>query len=224
MTIYRLHIYDGDYEVLHKRTYTLNVDLDGPGVDGLLDRQLQALTREARAANEPMDSPRLEVRDARTGAKMLDWTGPDADPDPGGGPVAEPKRTSASEPQRNPGSGNGADLILHTMSPTAVAVLLLLALVVDYMSVGPNSLRDRLAFLLAVPAVREGFNDSPLDKWTVGAATGAIEKLLDTTGGAYIAGASVNAVLGPLSGCWSFTQSGAYCRSRPARNWADSRR
>lgn len=86
------------------------------------------------------------------------------------------------------------------MSPTAVAVLLLLALVVDYMSVGPNSLRDRLAFLLAVPAIREGFNGSPLDQWTVGAARGAIEKLLDTTGGAYIAGASVNAVLGAAVG------------------------
>ncbi|MFC6017199.1 hypothetical protein ACFP2T_13405 [Plantactinospora solaniradicis] len=87
------------------------------------------------------------------------------------------------------------------MSPTAVAVLLLLALVVDYMSVGPNSLRDRLAFLMAVPAVREGFNDSPLDRWTVDSLTGLIEGLLDKTGSAYIAGASVNAVLGAAVGC-----------------------
>jgi hypothetical protein len=42
-------------------------------------------------------------------------------------------------------------------------VLLLLALVVDYMSVGPNSIRDRLAFLMGLVAVREGFNGSPLD-------------------------------------------------------------
>lgn len=88
----------------------------------------------------------------------------------------------------------------HTMSPTAVAVLLLLALVVDYMSVGPNSIRDRLAFFLAVPAIREGFNGSPLDQWTVGALTGLIEQLLDSTGTAYIAGASVNAVLGAAVG------------------------
>lgn len=87
------------------------------------------------------------------------------------------------------------------MSPTAVAILLLLALVVDYMSVGPNSIRDRVAFLLAVPAVREGFNGSPLDRWTVDALTGVIEELLDQTGGAYIAGASVNAVLGAAVGC-----------------------
>lgn len=88
----------------------------------------------------------------------------------------------------------------HTMSPTAVAVLLLLALIVDYMSVGPNSIRDRLAFLFALPAIREGFNGSPLDAWTVGAATSAIEELLNATDGAYIAGASVNAVLGAAVG------------------------
>ena len=91
--------------------------------------------------------------------------------------------------------------IPHTMSPTAVAVLLLLALVVDYMSVGPNSLRDRLAFLLAVPAIKEGFDGSPLDRWTVDAASNAIEGLLHQTGSAYIAGASVNAVLGAAVGC-----------------------
>ncbi|MFF0721361.1 hypothetical protein [Micromonospora sp. NPDC003816] len=92
------------------------------------------------------------------------------------------------------------------MSPTAVAVLLLLALVVDYMSVGPNSLRDRLAFFLAVPAIYEGFNESPLDQWTVGTATAFIEKLLDATGGAYIAGASINAILGALVGLlWIYT-------------------
>lgn len=90
--------------------------------------------------------------------------------------------------------------VAHTMSPTAVAVLLLLALVVDYMSVGPGSIRDRLAFALALPAIREGFNGSPLDQWTVGAASQAIEQLLDATGDAYIAGASINAVVGAIVG------------------------
>jgi hypothetical protein len=33
------------------------------------------------------------------------------------------------------------------MSPAAVAVLLVLALLVDYLSVGPDSLRDRAAFV-----------------------------------------------------------------------------
>lgn len=82
------------------------------------------------------------------------------------------------------------------MSPTAVAILLLLALLVDYMSIGPNSLRDRLAFVMAVPALKEGFDGSPADAKTVAAAGGAIQGLLDATGGAYIAGASVNAILG----------------------------
>lgn len=84
----------------------------------------------------------------------------------------------------------------HTMSPTGVAILLLLALLVDYMSIGPNSLRDRLAFLMAVPALKEGFDGSPADAKTVAALGGAIRGLLDSTGGAYIAGASVNAILG----------------------------
>ncbi|MCX4470431.1 hypothetical protein OOK41_31540 [Micromonospora sp. NBC_01655] len=75
MTIYRVHVFDGQYEVLHKRVITYQLDLEGPGVDGMLDRLLQALTRAARAENEPMDSPRLEIRDTRTGTTVLDWLG-----------------------------------------------------------------------------------------------------------------------------------------------------
>ncbi|MCX4470432.1 hypothetical protein OOK41_31545 [Micromonospora sp. NBC_01655] len=94
----------------------------------------------------------------------------------------------------------------HTMSPTAVAILLLLAIVVDYMSIGPNSLRDRAAFFMALPAIREGFNGSPADQKTVAAAGGVIQSLLDSTGGAYIAGASVNAILGAIIGLlWIYT-------------------
>lgn len=73
--IYRVHVFDGQYEVLHKRTLTQQLDLEGPGVDGILDRLLQALTRAAQADNEPMDAPRLEIRDARTGTTVLDWMG-----------------------------------------------------------------------------------------------------------------------------------------------------
>lgn len=82
------------------------------------------------------------------------------------------------------------------MSPTATAVILLLALVVDYMSVGPDSLRDRFAFLLALPGFRDGFNGSPIDQWTVQRLSEAIGYLLDQTGTAYIAGASINVLLG----------------------------
>lgn len=97
----------------------------------------------------------------------------------------------------------------HVMSPTGVAVLLLLALVVDWMSVGPNSVRDRLAFLLAVPAIHEGFNGSPLDAWTVGALGGFIDKLKEATGTAYIAGATTSVVMGAGIGCLAIYTIGA---------------
>ncbi|MFF0721362.1 hypothetical protein [Micromonospora sp. NPDC003816] len=72
---YRLHIFDGQYEVLHDRRHVVILDLSIPGYATILSQQLQTLTRAALDANEPMDSPRLEVRDAATGVKILDWTG-----------------------------------------------------------------------------------------------------------------------------------------------------
>lgn len=89
----------------------------------------------------------------------------------------------------------------HLMTPTAVAVLLLMALTLDYMTVGPAWLRDRAAFLFALVAIREGFNGSPLDAWTVGALSSLVQQLLDSTDGAYIAGAAVNVVLGAAVAC-----------------------
>ncbi|MFC4146631.1 hypothetical protein ACFO0M_10220 [Micromonospora mangrovi] len=72
---YRLHIHDGQYEVLHNRRHIVVLDLSVPGYATILSQQLQALTREALAANEPMDSPRLTVHDAATDTYVLDWTG-----------------------------------------------------------------------------------------------------------------------------------------------------
>ncbi|OKI52840.1 hypothetical protein [Micromonospora sp. CB01531] len=72
---YRLHVFDGQYEVLANRRYVVVLDLSIPGYATTLNQQLQALTRDALAANEPMDVPRLEVRDAATGTKVLDWSG-----------------------------------------------------------------------------------------------------------------------------------------------------
>lgn len=97
----------------------------------------------------------------------------------------------------------------HVMSPTGVAVLLLLALVVDYMSVGPDSLRDRLAFLMALPAIREGFDGSPLDAWTVGALSSLIDSLKGMAEGAYIAGAITSVVLSAAIGCLAIYAVGA---------------
>lgn len=70
---YRLRIFDGNYEVLHKRTVVVELDLTSPVTDGVLDRHLINLTRAARIYdNEPMDHPRLEVRDAVTNQKVRD--------------------------------------------------------------------------------------------------------------------------------------------------------
>ncbi len=84
----------------------------------------------------------------------------------------------------------------RAMTPTSVLIILMLAFVIDYMSVGPDSLRDRIAFLMALAGFRDGFNDSPLDAWTVGRLSDGIGWLLDQTGGAYIAGASINTTIG----------------------------
>lgn len=88
----------------------------------------------------------------------------------------------------------------RAMNPTSVFIILMLAFVIDYMSVGPNSLRDRVAFLMALAGFRDGFNGSPLDKWTVGKIRDGIQYLLDSTNGAYIAGASINIVIGSAVG------------------------
>lgn len=97
----------------------------------------------------------------------------------------------------------------HFMSSTGVAVLLLLALAVDWMSLGPNSIRDRIAFLLALPAIRQGFDGSPLDQWTVGALSSLIAGLKAATGGAYIAGAVTSVLLGAIIGILAIYTIGA---------------
>lgn len=68
---YQLKIFDGQYEVLYKWTFYLDADLDSAMLPGLLSERLVALTRQAEAANEPMDNPRLEVWAG--GVKVLDW-------------------------------------------------------------------------------------------------------------------------------------------------------
>lgn len=111
----------------------------------------------------------------------------------------------------------------HAMSPTGVCVVLLLALVVDYMSVGADSLRDRLAFLLAVPGFRDGFNGSPLDAWTVQRLSDTIGYLLAQTKGAYIAGASINILLGAAVGILALYTVGCLLPTRASKRlgrWA----
>lgn len=63
----------------------------------------------------------------------------------------------------------------HVLSPAGVLAVLLLALIVDVMRVGPEWLKDRLAFFLALAAIREGFGGSILERWTVDALVGVID-------------------------------------------------
>lgn len=102
----------------------------------------------------------------------------------------------------------------NSMSPTGVAVLLLLALVFDYMSIGPNSIRDRLAFFLGLAAIRQGFNGSPLDNWTVGFLSSLIDQLKHMTGTAYITGAVTSTLIGAGIGVLAIYTVGALLPDR----------
>jgi hypothetical protein len=70
---YRLRIFDGQYEVLHNNRFYVDVDLDSPVRNGILDRQLVALIELATIANEPMDRPIMRVCDHDSGRPILDW-------------------------------------------------------------------------------------------------------------------------------------------------------
>lgn len=105
----------------------------------------------------------------------------------------------------------------HTMSPTGVAVLFLLGLVVDYMSIGPNSIRDRIAFFMYLAAFRQGFNGSPLDNWTVGFLSGLINQLKGMTGSAYVAGALTSVLIGAGIGVLAIYTVGALMPNKAAK-------
>ncbi|GGK10614.1 hypothetical protein GCM10010123_45770 [Pilimelia anulata] len=87
--------------------------------------------------------------------------------------------------------------MVHHLSPTGVAALLLLALVVDYLDIG-KGLGDRIAFCLGIVAIREGFDGSQIDSWTVGWLVAIIDALKKAAGDAYIAGATSLLVVGVL--------------------------
>lgn len=81
------------------------------------------------------------------------------------------------------------------MSPTGIFALLLTALLVDWMSIGPDWVRDRLAFLLGLPAIRAGWNGSPADRWTVDMLSTWIDQI-KASGNATVAQAATVQVLG----------------------------
>lgn len=91
----------------------------------------------------------------------------------------------------------------HSLSPTAVAVLFIIGFIIDYFAIGPAWVQTRLTFICVVVAVRQGFDDSPLDKWTVDKASSLIQSALDMAKGAYIAGASAAFLVGCVVGILS---------------------
>jgi hypothetical protein len=111
----------------------------------------------------------------------------------------------------------------RAMTPTSVFIVLMLAFVIDYMSIGRDSLRDRVAFLLAIAGFRDGFNGSPADRWTVGKLSDGIGWLLDQTNGAYIAGASINIIIGAGVGVLAIYATGCLVPDRASKKlgrWA----
>lgn len=74
---FRLHLYDGDYELLADETHSIAVDLDSPAghaaAQPVLADRARALIARARSSREYVFQPRLEVRDWLTGQKELDW-------------------------------------------------------------------------------------------------------------------------------------------------------
>ncbi|MBB5872000.1 hypothetical protein F4553_005379 [Allocatelliglobosispora scoriae] len=97
----------------------------------------------------------------------------------------------------------------HLLSPAGVASMLILAFVIDYLSIGPDNWRDKVAFLIALPMLRMGFDGGPLDTWTVGALSGAIDALKAAGGGSYIAGAATHFVVSALVACLAIYAAGA---------------
>lgn len=84
-----------------------------------------------------------------------------------------------------------------TITPTATAVLLILALALDAGSVGPDSIRDRIAFVMAYPVAYQAWNGSDFDRWTVDNLTRLITNV-KAEAGQTLAQASATAILSAL--------------------------
>lgn len=90
------------------------------------------------------------------------------------------------------------DATPHLMSPNALVSLLFLAFVIDYFCVLPAGLRNRLVFCAATAGFMEGFDGSPLDRWTVQKLTNLIQMGLDQADGSRFAAAGARDVLSLL--------------------------
>lgn len=101
-----------------------------------------------------------------------------------------------------------ADKVGHApgqLSPTGVFALLFVALYIDWIRLGPDAIRDRIAFLLGVVAIRVGWDGSPIDQWTVGQLSDWIDAVKHT-GNAYVGAAATADIIGIL-----VSGLGVYC-------------
>lgn len=103
----------------------------------------------------------------------------------------------------------------HPLTPTATAALLIIAFTLDYFSLLPAWAQTRLVFICAVVGFRQGFNDGPLDRWTVERATDVVELALDQAKGSYIAGAIPLTIVGILVGILSIYTIGLMLPNKP---------
>lgn len=85
------------------------------------------------------------------------------------------------------------------LSAAGIFALMLCALLVDYASVGPEWLRDRLAFLMGLTAIRLGWDGSIFDKYTVDTITAWIDEA-KRTGNTQLAAARTEDVFKVLVG------------------------
>lgn len=83
------------------------------------------------------------------------------------------------------------------MSPAGIFATLMMALLVDGLSIFPQAWRDRVAFFLGLAAIREGWDGSPVDRYTVDLLSGWIDTAKQS-GNATIAQAATAQILGVL--------------------------
>lgn len=90
----------------------------------------------------------------------------------------------------------------HAMSPAGVAAVLLASLALDWIAIGPDNVRDRIAFFGYLAAAREGFAGSSIDQWTIQQVQQLIDQLKASTH-AYIWGMTAQQLLGVLIGAFA---------------------
>lgn len=82
----------------------------------------------------------------------------------------------------------------YGMSAVTIIFCLAAAFGLDYGGVGPD-IREKIALLIAAPAIRAGWDGSSVDQWTVGALRSVLSSGLQATGPVVAVAALVDAVL-----------------------------